>query len=250
MKRTAKKTVTGWINNLSWNCGIEGPSEYAAVEELRRRQVKNLIISTLISIGVPMLLMGDEMRRTQRGNNNAYCQDNEISWLDWSLLERHSDIHRFVRTAIAHRLRWREWIETEIGAAQSVGPSLNELLRSAHFHWHGIRLGQPDWGEDSHSLACTIRSGPGHLPFWLHVMFNAYWEALDFDLPAVPENAVSGWQRWIDTARESPEDIVDMPAAPPVPESQYHVMPRSVAVLAVRIGARSDPAFGVEGKES
>ena len=141
-------------------------------------------------------------------------------------------------------------METEIGAAQSGGPTLNELLRSAHLHWHGIRLGQPDWGEDSHSLACTIRSGPAHLPFWLHVMFNAYWEALDFDLPAVPENAVSGWQRWIDTARESPEDIVDMPAAPPVPESQYRVMPRSVAVLAVRIGARSDPAFGVEEKES
>ena len=77
-------------------------------------------------------------------------------------------------------------------------------------------------------------------------MFNAYWEALDFDLPAVPENAVSGWQRWIDTARESPEDIVDMPAAPPVPESQYHVMPRSVVVLAVRIDARSDPAFEIE----
>jgi glycogen operon protein len=185
--------------------------------------------------------MGDEMRRTQRGNNNAYCQDNEISWLDWSLLERHRDLHRFVRTAIAHRLRWREWIETEIGAAQSVAPTLNELLRSAHFHWHGIRLGQPDWGEDSHSLACTIRSGPGHLPFWLHVMFNAYWEALDFDLPAVPENAVSGWQRWIDTARESPEDIVDMPVAPPVPENQYHVMPRSVAVLAARIDVRWRP---------
>ena len=204
----------GLNDNRSWNCGIEGPSEDAAVEALRRRQVKNFIVAMLISIGTPMLLMGDEMRRTQRGNNNAYCQDNEISWLDWSLLERHPDIHRFVRTAIAHRLRWREWIETEIGTAQSVGPSLNELLRSAHFHWHGVRLGQPDWGEDSHSLACTIRSGPGHLPFWLHVMFNAYWEALDFDLPAVPQNAVSGWQRWIDTARESPEDIVDMPAAP------------------------------------
>ncbi len=240
----------GMENNRSWNCGIEGPSEYIAVEGLRNRQVKNFLVAMLISIGTPMLLMGDEMRRSQRGNNNAYCQDNEISWLDWSLLERHRDLHRFVRTAIAHRLRWRKWMETEIGAAQSGGPTLNELLRSAHLHWHGIRLGQPDWGEDSHSLACTIRSGPAHLPFWLHVMFNAYWEALDFDLPAVPENAVSGWQRWIDTARESPEDIVDIPAAPPVLESQYHVMPRSVAVLAVRIGARSDPAFGVEEKES
>ncbi len=238
----------GMDNNRSWNCGIEGPSEYAAVEELRRRQVKNFIISTLISIGVPMLLMGDEMRRTQRGNNNAYCQDNEVSWLDWSLLERHRDIHRFVRMAIAQRLRWREWIEIEIAAEQGVGPSLNEILRRSEMDWHGIRLGQPDWGEDSHSIACTIRVGPGHVPFWLHLMSNAYWKALDFDLPAVPENAVSGWQRWIDTARESPEDIVDLPAAPPVPQSQYHVMPRSVAVLFARIGARSgfevkDPAL-------
>ena len=79
----------GSDNNLSWNCGIEGPSDDDTVEGLRRRQVKNFIVQLLISIGTPMLLMGDEMRRTQQGNNNAYCQDNEISWLDWSLLERH-----------------------------------------------------------------------------------------------------------------------------------------------------------------
>ncbi len=228
----------GLDNNRSWNCGIEGPSEDAAVEGLRRRQVKNFIIVMLISIGTPMLLMGDEMRRTQRGNNNAYCQDNEVSWLDWSLLDRHPDLHRFVRTLIAHRLRWRDWMEMR--DEESVGLSLNELLRRAEIDWHGIRLGQPDWADDSHSLACTIRSGPGHLPYWLHLMFNAYWEALDFDLPAVPDTAVSGWQRWIDTARESPEDIVDPPAAPLVSGTQYRAMPRSVAALFVRI--RSGPA--------
>ena len=123
---------------------------------------------------------------------------------------------------------------------ESFGLSLNELLRRAEIDWHGIRLGQPDWADDSHSLACTIRSGPGHLPYWLHLMFNAYWEALDFDLPAVPDTAVSGWQRWIDTARESPEDIVDPPAAPLVSGTQYRAMPRSVAALFVRI--RSGPA--------
>src|SRR6476620_5216655 len=82
----------GGDNNLSWNCGVEGPSEDEAVESLRRRQVKNFIVMLLTSIGTPMLLMGDEMRRTQRGNNNAYCQDNEVSWLDWSLLDRHRDL--------------------------------------------------------------------------------------------------------------------------------------------------------------
>ena len=100
----------GMDDNLSWNCGIEGPSEDAAVEALRRRQVKNFLVVMLISVGTPMLLMGDEMRRTQRGNNNAYCQDNEVSWLDWGLLDRHPDLHRFVRTAISHRLRVMEWM--------------------------------------------------------------------------------------------------------------------------------------------
>lgn len=231
----------GMDNNRSWNCGIEGPTEDPAIESLRRRQVKNFLLAMLISIGTPMLLMGDEMRRTQRGNNNAYCQDNEISWLDWGLLTRHRDIHRFVRMTITQRLRVREWMEMR--DEDSVGLSLNELLRRAVFDWHGIRLGQPDWGEDSHSIACTVRPGPGHLPFWLHLMFNAYWETLDFELPAVPETAVSGWQRWIDTARESPEDIVDPPTAPLAPGTHYRVMPRSAVVLLLRINAPSDPQF-------
>jgi isoamylase len=233
----------GADDNRSWNCGVEGPSEDAAIEALRHRQVKNFLVAMLLSIGTPMLLMGDEMGRTQRGNNNAYCQDNELSWLDWRLLERHVGLQRFVRTLIAQRLRWVEWIETS-GEA-SVGLSLNELLRRAEIDWHGITLGQPDWGEDSHSLACTIRSGPGHVPFWLHLMFNAYWEPLEFELPAVPDTALSGWQRWIDTARESPEDIMDSPAAPLVRGTNYRLMPRSVAALFVRIGARSDTALKV-----
>ncbi len=91
--------------NLSWNCGVEGPTEDTAVEQLRRRQAKNFIVILLTSIGTPMLQMGDEMRRTQQGNSNAYCQDNEVSWLDWSLLDRHRDLHQFVRKLIAQRLR-------------------------------------------------------------------------------------------------------------------------------------------------
>jgi isoamylase len=233
----------GQNDNRSWNCGMEGPSEDGAIQALRRRQVKNFLVPMLISIGTPMLLMGDEMGRTQRGNNNAYCQDNELSWLDWSLLEPHAGLLRFVRTLIAQRLRWVDWIETSGEAG--VGLSLNELLRRAEIDWHGITLGQPDWGEDSHSLACTIRSGPGRVPFWLHLMFNAYWEPLDFELPAVSDAAMSGWQHWIDTARESPEDIMDGPHAPLVQGTHYRVMPRSVAALFVRIGARSGTALQI-----
>jgi len=91
--------------NLSWNCGIEGPSDDPAIERLRNRMVKNFLALTLLSVGTPMLLMGDEVRRTQRGNNNAYCQDNEISWFDWSLLEKHRDIHRFVKILTENRRR-------------------------------------------------------------------------------------------------------------------------------------------------
>ena len=179
-----------------------------------------------------MLQMGDEIGRTQRGNNNAYCQDNEASWLDWSLLDRHRDLHRFVRTLVGHRLRW-------MGSGSQVGfvLSLNELLRSADIDWHGVRPGSPDWANDSHSIAFTLRSGRYRLPAWLHIMFNAYWEVLAFDLPSAPAAAV-GWQRWIDTSLDAPEDINDPSIAPLVPGTQYRVAPRSVAALFVRTDDR------------
>ena len=225
----------GSDNNFSWNCGIEGATSDAGIEQLRRRQIKNLIVILLMSVGAPMLQMGDEMRRSQRGNNNAYCQDNEVSWLDWGLLDKHRDIYRFVRTLIVQRLRW--FGEGE----ESFALSLNELLRRSEFDWHGVRLGSPDWADDSHSIAFTLRLGRGRLPFWLHVMFNAYWEALDFDLPPAPAVAIAGWQRWIDTSREPPEEITVIADAQPVPGSQYRVAPRSVAALFLRIEPGYEP---------
>ena len=116
----------GSENNLSWNCGVEGPTGDAEVERLRRQQIKNFIVTLLTSVGTPMLQMGDEMRRTQRGNNNLYCQDNEMSWLDWSLLDQHWALHRFVRTLIAYRLQ-----AAEEGGADRFALSLNEVLSSA-----------------------------------------------------------------------------------------------------------------------
>jgi isoamylase len=230
----------GLDGNLSWNCGVEGLSDDPAVERLRRRQMKNLVAILLMSVGTPMLLMGDEMCRTQRGNNNAYCQDNEVGWLDWSLLDRNREFHRFVRTLIAHRRRL-------MGASieESFELSLCELLRRAEIDWHGVRLDAPDWSNDSHSIACTLRTGPRHRPLWLQVMFNAYWEALDFDLPSAPTSAVAGWQRWIDTSRAPPDDITDVGAAPLVPASQYHVGPRSVAVLIAQAAARPERIFAI-----
>jgi isoamylase len=120
----------GSDNNLSWNCGVEGPTSDAAIEQLRRRQIKNFMAILLISVGTPMLQMGDEMRRSQRGNNNAYCQDNEVGWLDWSLLDRHRDLQQFVQKLIAHRLR-----ALGTGSEEAFGLSLNELLRHAEIDW-------------------------------------------------------------------------------------------------------------------
>jgi isoamylase len=208
--------------NFSWNCGAEGPTADPAIERLRLRQVKNFLAITLLSLGVPMLLMGDEVRRTQRGNNNAYCHDNEISWFDWTLLERYSDLHRFVKTLVRQRIM----LGKDLGVA---GVSLNELLRSAEIEPHGVRLHEPDLSPWSHSLAVTVR--PRLQAASLHAMFNAFWQPVTFELPR-PEPGVHGrWRRWIDTYRDAPDDVCDGPLAPAVESPRYTVEARSLVVL-------------------
>ena len=207
--------------NLGWNCGIEGPTTDPEVERLRQRQVKNFLAITLLSLGTPMLLMGDEVRRTQRGNNNAYCQDNEISWFDWTLLERHRDLHRFVKTLVRQRVMLGDILDVE-------RLSLNELLREADIQPHGVRLNAPDLSPESHSLAVTAR-GTVRRPLF-HVMFNAYWEPLVFELPR-PEPGVHGpWRRWIDTDRDAPDDVC-AGLGPSVEDPSYTVHARSLVVL-------------------
>lgn len=212
----------GSDDNRSWNCGLEGPTGDPAVENLRNRQVKNFLTVTLLSLGVPMITMGDEVRRTQRGNNNAYCQDNDTSWFDWSLLRTHADILRFAELLIARRLL-RD-IEHERRRV-----SLNTLIQQAHKAWHGMNLGQPDWGEHSHSVALDTQLRGEKLRFYF--ILNAFWEPLDFELPKL-ENG-GQWRRWIDTALESPNDIVPWESAPPVAGHAYRAQPRSVVMLCI-----------------
>ena len=214
----------GANDNQSWNCGIEGPTDDPEIESLRNRQVKNFLALLLLSAGTPMLLMGDEVRRTQRGNNNAYCQDNELSWFDWTLLERHADVHRFVR--LLNQLRLRRDV-----AVEGTRMTLQQLLDRADITWHGVALGCPDWSEKSHSLAFTLRSLHGR--YSLHGMINAYWEPLAFELPPVPEGARGCWRRIIDTARASAEDIHPLTLAPPYADASYLVSPRSLVLLAL-----------------
>jgi isoamylase len=213
----------GARDNRSWNCGVEGPTDALQIERLRNRQVKNFLTVTMLSLGVPMILMGDEVRRTQYGNNNAYTQDNETGWLDWSLLEQHADVHRFVTLLIERRvLRGTESEEQRI--------SLNEFLRRATKAWHGTKLNQPDWNPWSHTLALGAEFTKEKL--LVHLIFNAYWKPLEFELPVSKGGA---WRRWIDTYLDSPDDITPWQAATAVPPGVYRAGARSVVVLYSRV---------------
>ena len=215
----------GSDNNLSWNCGAEGPTDDPKIEKLRNRQVKNFFTLTLLATGAPMLLMGDEMRGTQGGNNNAYCQDNEISWFNWNLSGKHADIYRFVKHLI--RARFRRDI-----TAEDTGLTLNQLLQQARIQWHGVELNEPDWSDESRSIALTAWSLRGR--FVIHLMINTFWEPLAFQIPAVPEQFGNTWYRWIDTYLESPHDICTLNKAPSITDSRYLVQPRSiVSVIAI-----------------
>ncbi len=216
----------GMDDNRSWNCGFEGPTDDPAVDKLRNRQVKNFMAATLLSLGVPMILMGDEVRHTQRGNNNAYCQDNEISWFNWTLVSRHADVHRFVRLLIAQRL------------TRNLDPkrrrvSLEQLIREAKKEWHGVKLHRPDWRDCSHSLAFSAELRRERL--LVHLILNAYREPLEFELPRPGKGRGDVWHRWIDTSLDSPNDIVEWQDAPLVPGFSYRTGARSVVLLYANI---------------
>jgi glycogen operon protein len=212
----------GSDDNRSWNCGAEGPSGDAEIERLRNRQVKNFLTVTMLSLGLPMFLMGDEVRRGQQGNNNAYCQDSEISWFDWSLVDKHADVHRFARLLVHRRLLRDTTAERE-------HLTLAQLIGQGHTTWHGTRLNQPDWGDSSHSIALHGELGGEGLDVFF--IFNAYWEPLEFELPPANDHTAAGWRRWIDTYLASPEDIVPWTDSPVLPELKYRAGPRSVVML-------------------
>jgi len=216
----------GSNDNASWNCGVEGPAGDPAVEELRNRQVKNFLAINLLAVGVPMITMGDEVRRTQGGNNNAYCQDNPLSWFDWTLPAGHADVLRFVQHLIRFRMKF------DI-TRDEYAMTLPEYLRRAKIRWHGVKLDQPDWGPDSHALAVTVEGLAGTRA--AHLILNAYWEAQDFELPPPPAGSPSGWRRLIDTFVPSPMDCQTFADAPAVSAASYLVQPRSVVLLAAEL---------------
>jgi len=217
-----EKNRDGASFNDSWNCGVEGPSSNPKIEALRNRQVKNFFTILMTSLGVPMILMGDEVRRTQNGNNNAYCQDNEISWFDWSDLDKHADSYRFVRKLIQFR-------KNLAIVNMDHGMTLSEFLHEAQFEWHGVRLNEPDWGENSHSIAFTIYDWT--VDHFFHVIINAFWKPLEFELPHTPNR----WQRLVDTHLEPPGDFSDIDSAPYIDQWIYSAEPRSIAILITEV---------------
>jgi isoamylase len=221
-EQNGENNADGANDNRSWNCGVEGPTDDPAVERLRNRQVKNFLTITMLSLGVPMILMGDEVRRTQYGNNNPYCQDNKTSWFDWTLLEKHAEVHRFLRLLIERRLL-RD-LEAELQRQ-----TLHQMLQAATKAWHGVKVNQPDWSDDSRSFAFGATLPKENLIF--HLIANAYWNPLDFELPPVNNGCPDPWRRWIDTSLESPHDIVSWQLAPSIPGYTYRVGPRSMVVL-------------------
>jgi glycogen operon protein len=210
----------GTNDNRSWNCGVEGPSDDPDIEALRNRQVRNFLTVTMLSLGVPMFAMGDEIRRTQLGNNNAYCHDDETVWFDWSLVAKHADLLRFVKLLLSRR------VQRDV-AHEHERVSLSEMLERAQAEWHGVKLSQPDWSENSHCFALGAEMQNLNLGF--HFILNGYWEPLEFELP--PRSSACGWKRWIDTSLPSPDDITDWDDAPALPGTTYHAGPRSVVVL-------------------
>jgi glycogen operon protein len=213
-----KNSHDGTDANFSENYGAEGETTDAGIEALRKGQIKNFLLTLFISRGVPMLLGGDEFRRTQRGNNNAYCQDNEMSWQDWSCLEQHREIFRFTRGMIAFR------------RAHPI-LSKGQFYTDAEIHWFGPRGGLPNWGDPKErQFACLIHEDEQHA---LCLMFNAGADAVDFNLPPILPG--TRWHLAVDTSREAPQDWFAAGEEPLWEDPQtYHLSPRSTAILLAR----------------
>jgi len=217
----------GSNDNHSWNCGVEGETHDAEVLNLRRRQAKNLMATLFLSQGVPMILGGDEFLRTQQGNNNAWCQDNEVSWVDWTLADKNSRFLRFVRELIALRkrhpaLRRRSFFRGR-GRHGTLPPDVV---------WHGIEPGYPNFSGSSRTLAfCLDGTQTDREPDRdFYVACNAWQETLPFRIPLSPTGRP--WRRAIDTAQESPDDIAPLDDGPKVPVNyRYPVAAFSMLVL-------------------
>ena len=210
----------GHNDNRSWNCGAEGPTDDPAIEALRLRQIKNFFTILFMSQGTPMLSMGDEIRRTQYGNNNAFNRDVPWNWFNWADTANHQGLLRFVHEMITFH---NEVEVLHLKRYLNLGYHPTEPF----VDFHGVELYQPDWGQDSRSFALTLCHPRADEQ--LHVILNAYWEPLTFALPPLGDGRE--WRRIVDTYQPAPDDIHPIAAARPVAAPRYSAGPRSAVVL-------------------
>ena len=221
----------GNSNVLSWNCGAEGDTDDAVILALRRQQAKNFMAILLLSQGIPMINAGDEVLRSQQGNNNTWCQDNELGWFDWSLLETNRDMLVFTREMIAFRKRHPCLMHTRFLTGEE---------REGHWFpdisWHGKRLNQPYWDDpEAQLLACTL----GSLEPWeegLHIILNMSAESLQLPLPEMPGRQ---WHCAVDTARPSPGDVIPVARQTALHGLSCQVSPHSVLVFEARASTKT-----------
>jgi glycogen operon protein len=214
----------GGDDNISWNCGVEGETTDTGVDQLRRRQIKNFAAVLMVSQGIPMFVAGDEVRRTQRGNNNAYCHDSELAWFDWTLAEKNKDIFRFFKEMIAFRRA-----HPAVHRGRFFTGEVNER-GLPDVSWHGCKLYQCGWNDpDSRVLSFTLGGFEGEAD--VHVILNMFWDGLDFEVPNV---AGRKWVKVVDTAAPSPQDIVSVSKAPVLKGSTVNAAGHSVVVLVSR----------------
>jgi len=210
--------------NLSWNCGVEGPTPDEAINEIRARQRKNFAAILLFSHGVPMILSGDELGRTQQGNNNAYCQDNDISWLNWEMATTNAGLLRFFQHMIAFRKRCPMLRRDTFALDGETG---------FHVTWHGSKRMSADWSPESRSVAMQwTQYYQDRSREDLHFIAHAHWDDCEFELPDIGDRA---WLRLVDTSLPSPNDIADEGAEFPLSaQESYFVRARSVAIFIAR----------------
>jgi glycogen operon protein len=224
----------GANDNESWNCGWEGPTDDPNIIALRRRQMKNALAMLMVSQGVPMLLMGDEVARTQNGNNNTYCHDNELNWFDWSLVEQNADLFTFVKRLIAFRKA-----HPMLRRGAHLGSQLSQGDGQAQISWHGTQAWNVDWSDGNRMLAFLLsgqlkQSQAGaQLDDFLFVAMNMHWEGHGFELPKLPDNLK--WHVFANTSMPSSEDIWELGSEPLLSDQdQVFVGDRSVVILVGR----------------
>jgi isoamylase len=219
----------GANDNHSWNCGWEGACADPAVLALRQRQIRNAVAMLMVSQGTPMILMGDEVARSQSGNNNAYCHDTELNWLDWGLRERNGGLFRFVKTCIAFRrahpvLRGNRHFSNR----DLVGSGRPDIS------WHGTQAWCADWAGavlafmlcGRHARGGTVQDNS------IYVAMNMHWETLPCQLPQPPGG--TRWHIFANTSMPSPEDIWEPGREPALDGPQVLVGGRSVLILLAR----------------